>query len=115
MDNKQELELFKALGRIETKIEGMCIKNKERQTVVEKLADKMSDTFDNLPCHTQYQNCQKDIKTKVSSAVVKIIAVALFTLICSAFTYTYMIDDNIDSHAQDYNIHYMEHDNNENN
>lgn len=109
MDAKQENELFQTLGRIEAKVSGMCEKNKERQRVVEKLADKMSNTFDNLPCHAQYQSCQKDIKTKANSTVVKAVAAALFTLACGAYGYTYMIDDNTDKHAQDYEIHYMEH------
>jgi len=100
MDAQKQNELCKAMGTIEATLKAMCKKSDERQE-------------NNSKEHTEIKDLVKDIrndnKTKTSGAVFKAVVFVLFTLVCGAFAYTYMIDDKTNAHAQDYEIHYMDH------
>jgi len=69
MDQKSERELFKTLGRIETKIESLCLQDHEQKK--------------NL------HNLEEDIKTKVNWKLLIPILGALFVLIMGAYAYTF--------------------------
>lgn len=107
MDNKQELELFKTLGRIETKMEGMCAKNLERHQEVKELSKVLHDSFKHLPCATQYKSCQDDIKKKLSWSTMIVILGFVFTLITGSYAYTLITEQHIGKHSENTEIHFM--------
>ena len=107
MDAKAENNLFKSLGRIEAKIEGMCSKNKERHKDVKDLSDKLDDTFKNLPCGAQYKLCQDEIKGKMSLKNAIVVLGFVFTLLCGGYAYTFINSEHLTEHAQDREVHFI--------
>jgi len=75
MDHKSEQELFKTLGRIETKMTTICDKNKEQSTDIKDVA--------------------KECNKKVTWAWLVTIISAIFILTVGSYTYTFKTTDKI--------------------
>jgi len=69
MDVESEHKLFRSLGRIETKIESLCLQDHEQKE--------------------DLHNLEEDIKTKVNWRLLIPILGALFVLIMGAYAYTF--------------------------
>lgn len=87
-------EMYKALGRIEGKLEGICVNQKIQKQDMKDLRDKMAEQFSSLPCGTQYKLCQEEIKKKASWALILPILTAI-TIFASG-AYIYMHESNVE-------------------
>ncbi len=108
MDNQQELDLFKSLGRIEAKIHNLCGKDQDQKQDIKDLSNKMEKGFKALPCVNQNESFQKDLKKKIDLKLF-FAMIGLFVMIMGgSYIYAQTINNDLKIHQLDNEIHCTE-------
>ncbi len=108
MDNQQELDLFKTLGRIEAKIHNLCGKDADQKQDIKDLSDKMDAGFKTLPCNSQYEHFEKNIKKKIDLKLFFAMIGLFVMIIGGSYIYAQTINNDLKLHQLNNEIHCTE-------